>query len=118
MLLELFGPTYQNSYLCLLILCFGQLINILTGCNGSYLIVTGQGKLLMKATIIGGLLSISLMAILGTLWALEGVAIGYAVGVAFVGIYCAHKIYLQDGIKTWVGGTFNVSKLLRIVALK
>lgn len=117
MLLELFGPTYEDSYFCLLILCFGQLINILTGCNGTYLIVTGQGKLLMKATIIGGFLSITLMAILGALWALEGVAIGYAVGVAYVGIYCAHKIYFLDGIKTWVGGTFNLSKLYRIVAL-
>ena len=117
-LVLLFGDHYEQAYFCLVIICSGQLINIATGCNGSYLIVRGQGKVLMRATLIGGAFSLAMMIILGILFQIQGVAAGYAIGVAFVGVYSAVKIYKVDGVKTWIFPILKPRQIFRIVTLK
>ena len=43
-ILGFWGNEFQEAYICLVILCFGQFMNISTGCSGVLLIMTGHEK--------------------------------------------------------------------------
>jgi len=43
-ILGLWGDDFKDAYFCLIILCFGQFINISTGCSGVLLIMSGHQK--------------------------------------------------------------------------
>ena len=43
-ILGLWGDDFKEAYICLVILCFGQFVNISTGCSGVLLIMTGNEK--------------------------------------------------------------------------
>lgn len=44
-ILGLWGDDFKEAYICLAILCFGQFINISTGCSGVLLIMSGNEKI-------------------------------------------------------------------------
>lgn len=44
-LLGFWGSEFSGAYICLIILCFGQFINISTGCSGVLLIMCGYEKI-------------------------------------------------------------------------
>ena len=44
-LLGFWGSEFSGAYICLIILCFGQFINISTGCSGLLLIMCGYEKI-------------------------------------------------------------------------
>jgi O-antigen/teichoic acid export membrane protein len=43
-ILGLWGGDFKEAYICLIILCFGQFVNISTGCSGVLLIMSGNEK--------------------------------------------------------------------------
>ena len=77
-----FGSEYSASILPLVILLFGQLINVLTGPVGYLLTMTGHEqesfRILLKVLIIGILLNIPAIYFLGG----EGAAIATAIAIA------------------------------------
>ena len=49
-LLGFWGSEFSSAYICLIILCFGQFINISTGCSGVLLIMCGYEKIFSYIT--------------------------------------------------------------------
>lgn len=49
-LLGFWGSEFSGAYICLIILCFGQFINISTGCSGVLLIMCGYEKIFSYVT--------------------------------------------------------------------
>jgi O-antigen/teichoic acid export membrane protein len=49
-LLGFWGSEFSGAYICLIILCFGQFINISTGCSGVLLIMCGYEKIFSYIT--------------------------------------------------------------------
>jgi O-antigen/teichoic acid export membrane protein len=59
MLGVLFGDKYQGALPLLLVLSLGQIVNILCGCAGYTLMMTGQQREMMWITIVSGLVMIA-----------------------------------------------------------
>jgi O-antigen/teichoic acid export membrane protein len=76
----MFGDYYRGALPLLLVLSLGQLVNILCGCAGYTLMMTGRQREMMWITIISGL-----MVVLGGLIAVHRVG---AFGLACVSAFC------------------------------
>jgi O-antigen/teichoic acid export membrane protein len=74
----LFGPNYQDSYIPLLFLCIGQLVNALTGSVGLVLSMTGNQVYFVKTTSFMALLNILLSVPLVIYFDVNGAAALYS----------------------------------------
>lgn len=96
-LLSLWGNEFIDAYIILIILSFGQLINIGTGAGGVILMMCGQEKVLRNISLVSLFLNIALNLILITLLGLIGAAIALAIVIAIENI--AKLLY----VKKYVG---------------
>lgn len=81
-LLGLWGEEFTQAYYCLIILCFGQFINISTGCSGVLLIMSGNEKVFSYITSISLLFNFLLNLILITKYDILGAAVATSITIA------------------------------------
>ncbi len=78
-ILNIFGSDFIVGSSALVILCFGQFINVATGSVGQILAMTNREKLLRKSILIGVITNIILNFILVPLYNINGAAIATSV---------------------------------------
>ena len=71
-----FGESYTEASSVLIILSIGKLFNVITGIRGYVLILTGHGPILMKISLIIGVLNIVFCSLGATYWGIIGVSFG------------------------------------------
>jgi len=79
LILDFFGSEFTIGSTALIILCFGQFINVATGSVGQILAMTNREKLLKKSILIGMGANIILNLILVPLYDMNGAAIATSI---------------------------------------
>jgi len=105
-LLELiYGEYYRTGASILVILGLGQLVNVWTGSCGVVLAMTGHQRLLMKITMLFGIVTIIAALIAAQYFGLKGVASAMAIGIVVTNVCLLVVVYQQIGIRA--DATFN-----------
>ena len=95
----LYGSEFAVGANALAILCFGQLLCVITGPVGSLLMMTGHERDAVKGTLAALIVTILLALILIPCWGLNGAAAAAALGMVLRNsINCWH-VYQRLGIK-------------------
>lgn len=81
-LLSFFSPEYSGFRSVLIVLCFGQLINALTGSVGYLLMMSGNEKYLLRSVVIVAPLGLALSLVLIPLFGLLGAALAVSVPIS------------------------------------
>jgi len=81
-ILSLWGNEFTQAYYCLIILCFGQFINVSTGCSGVLLIMSGNEKVFSYISGISLLLNFVFNLVLITKYGIIGAAIATSITIA------------------------------------
>lgn len=82
----LYGPEFSAGWLLLVIISFGQLVNVATGSVESLLIMSGNEKAFLKAGLFSTFITIVLCAWLIPLYGKEGAAVAFSVSLAAVNL--------------------------------
>jgi O-antigen/teichoic acid export membrane protein len=98
----LFGEDYLEAYPILVILCFGQLVNVLVGSVGIVLNMTGNEKSALKSISITLVLNLFLLAILIPLYGGIGAAIAVSVSLICWNVLMVFDVYRLTQLKTWL----------------
>jgi O-antigen/teichoic acid export membrane protein len=99
-----YGPQFTAGYVPLLILVIGQLIKSCAGLIGVVLQMTGEHKMYMKITIIGGIINIILNIVLVPRFGMIGAAIATAFCLSMVDIICIFIIHRKLSVLTLAKG--------------
>jgi O-antigen/teichoic acid export membrane protein len=100
----IFGAEFQRGAVCLIILCFGQVICIGLGPARDILTMTGREKEAAVATAAGALANVILNAALIPLWDMEGAAIATGLSLVVWNAMLARAVYRRLGIYSTVLG--------------
>lgn len=95
--LLLFGPEFTQSYLALIILCLGQVMNAATCAVGWLLSMTKYERLIVFTSSFGAILNIILNWFLIPRWGIEGAALATTISLSSVNI--ADAILVQKKLK-------------------
>lgn len=98
----LFGKNYLPAYPILVILCFGQLVNVLMGSVGLVLNMTGNEKSTLKSISITFILNLILLATLVPLYGAIGGAVAISVSMIFLNVLVAVDVWKITKLKTWI----------------
>ena len=99
-ILGLWGDEFKEAYYCLIILCFGQLVNISTGCSGVLLIMSGNERVFSIISVIFLILNIILNYILINLYGIVGAAIATSTSIILENILRVIIAKKKTGILT------------------
>jgi O-antigen/teichoic acid export membrane protein len=106
-----FGKLYTSGWIVLMILLVGTIINIFTGCTGTLLMYTSHQNLMMKITLISGVITLMLTLFLIRPYGLIGVACSSSVGLTIQSILMYYYARFKIGI--WTHVSFSSLKHLR-----
>ncbi|MFS1439392.1 flippase [Shewanella sp. 10N.286.48.A6] len=98
----LFGKGYLEAYPILVILCFGQLINVLMGSVGVVLNMTGNENSALKSLSMTLIVNLLLLATLVPLYGRIGAAIAVSVSLVCWNVLMARSVYKLTGLKCWI----------------
>lgn len=98
----LFGKEYLRVYPILVILCFGELVNVLMGSVGVVLNMTGNEKNALKTHFITLILNLVLLATLVPLYGDIGAAVSVSVSVVCWNVLMAINVKRITRIQTWI----------------
>ncbi|MEZ8452310.1 flippase [Vibrio splendidus] len=98
----IFGSGYLQSYEIMVILCFGQLFNVLLGPVGSVLYMTGNERAALRILFCSLTLNIVLVSIFSIQFGAVGAAVGTSISMVFSNIAMAYVVYKQTNLKTWL----------------
>jgi O-antigen/teichoic acid export membrane protein len=99
-----YGSDFTAGYIPLLILVFGQLIKSCAGLIGVILQMTGEHRVYMKITIVGGILNIILNIILVPRFGMIGAATATAFCLSMIDIICIFIIHKRLAVLTLAKG--------------
>ncbi len=85
--MRLYGAEFSAGWLLLVIISFGQLVNVATGSVESLLIMSGNEKAFLKAGLIATFISIVLCAWLIPLYGKVGAAVAFSASLAAVNLF-------------------------------
>ena len=97
-LLGLYGPGYNEAYPTLLILIFGQFVNVATGAVGYLLILTKNEKYTIIGMGVSVVINISLNLMLIGDYGIEGVAVATALSLAAWNLIMLYYLVKKTGI--------------------
>jgi O-antigen/teichoic acid export membrane protein len=92
-LLTLFGPDFKTGQMCLIILAFGQLINISAGSVATILMMTGHQRWMVFNSIIFLILAIPLTLFLVPRYGILGAAYANTSGIVFANLVALAEVY-------------------------
>lgn len=79
----IYGKYYRTGGSVLLILCIGNVVNMLTGSCGYALVMSGHRKAIMVISIASAILAVCLGIWLVNVHSMNGLASAYAIAVVF-----------------------------------
>lgn len=98
--MSLFGPQFSDAWLMLLIISFGQLINVMTGSVGFLLMMTGRETSFFSANLLAlaicALCCVTLIPFYGGI----GAALASAIALAIVNLLRVRHVHQELGIMT------------------
>ena len=111
-ILGIFGPTYTQGEVALLILCFGNLVDAGTGSVVQLLAMTGHLRILLINSVISIIVNIGLSFFFVQYFGILGAALAAALaviiinGLGLIEVYCIAKIhpYRRDIYKPLLAG--------------
>ena len=98
----LFSSEYIEAYPILVILCIGQLVNVLMGSVGLVLNMTGNEKSTVKSLLITVIVNVIFMVILLPVYGAIGAAIAVSVSMVLWNILMAIDVWKMTKLKTWL----------------
>lgn len=98
-IMGLFGATFREAALFLVILATGQFVNVATGSVSILLIMTGHERSVRNASVAAGLLNIGLNALLIPFWGALGAATATAISIATLNLICLYYVYRKLSIR-------------------
>lgn len=98
----IFGTEYVPAYPLLVVLCIGQIVNVLMGSVGLVLNMTNNESSSLRSLIIALLISITLLLILIPKYSALGSAISVSISLIVWNILMSFDVYRLTGLKTWV----------------
>ncbi|MEZ9820001.1 flippase [Shewanella sp. 10N.286.45.A1] len=98
----LFGDEYLEAYPILVVLCIGQLANVLMGSVGLVMSMTGKEKQSLKLLSFTLILNVILFSILVPKFGAFGAAISVSVSVIILNVLMAQAIYRSEKLITWI----------------
>jgi len=103
-----FGKDYNDASVVLLILSFGQLVNVAMGSVALVINMTGNERYSYQAMAIGLITNISLSYWLVPEYGAQGAAVGALLSIVIWNVVLAIVVYRKIGIKTWFGRMADV----------
>ena len=98
--MSLFGKGFEGGAWYLRVLSLGQFINVITGCVGYLLTMSGHEKDMRNITVINGVLAIVLALILNPIFGAMGSAISTAIAVAVSNLMAVGMVQKRLGFNT------------------
>jgi O-antigen/teichoic acid export membrane protein len=98
----LFGKNYLQAYPILVILCLGQLVNVLIGSVGLVLNMTGNEQSAQKSLAVTLILNVLLLITLVPLYGSIGAAIAVTVSLICWNVLMAFDVHKMTKLKTWL----------------
>ncbi|WP_198043508.1 MATE family efflux transporter [Ketobacter nezhaii] len=98
--MSVFGPEFAHSSHVLVILCFAQMVNVMTGSVGILLAMTNHQIVLRNAVSVTGIFSLLLVCILSYAFGLTGAAIASSLGLAAQNLFLVIIVKRNLGINT------------------
>ena len=105
-ILNIFGSDFIIGSTVLVILCFGQFINVATGSVGQILAMTNREKLLRKSILIGVISNIILNFILVPLYNINGAAIATSVSWMVSTIFAFYYVRKEFHFNACIMGNY------------
>jgi len=105
-LILLFGEFYGDGYLPLVILGFGQCVNVVAGSCGVVLMMTGKERVMMSITILSGVIMFLLSITLVNLYGLAGAAFAVSFSIILQNIMMVLAVRKIHGI--WTHANFSL----------
>jgi len=102
LLVFLFGKEYEASYLPLVILCIGQLVNTATGSVGILLAMTGRQAVFTKVILVSAILNLFLSVPFVMYFDTLGAAIVYSSLMAIQNIYLVFYVKSRLNFNTTI----------------
>jgi O-antigen/teichoic acid export membrane protein len=103
-ILSVFGDAFSENHEALVLICFGQLINVSVGSTGQMLVMTGRAKLHLLNSIIFLLLTVTLNWLLIPEFGIIGAAIANMVTLGLLNLMRVIQIYLDLRIHPFSSG--------------
>ncbi len=98
-LLSIFGKDFENGALAMVVICFGQLVNVSVGASGRMLVMTGHPRVNLINTGIFVALTILLNLWLIPEYDILGAGIANAVSFAVLNVVRTAQLYRFEGIQ-------------------
>jgi O-antigen/teichoic acid export membrane protein len=98
----LFGQRYLEAYPILVILCFGQLVNVLMGSVGLVLNMTGNEKSVLKTLSLTLVINLILLSVLIPMYGSIGAALAVSVSLVCWNVFTAIHVWNHTKLKTWI----------------
>lgn len=122
-ILHIFGDEFLIASKSLIILAFGQFINVSTGSVGSILIMAGKSRLVLMYALFAFVLNFVLNYILIPTYGIVGASVATAISLALVNILYLINVRILLGIhpynikiiKPLIGGIFALGLAMKIV---
>ncbi|WP_281545421.1 flippase [Grimontia sp. SpTr1] len=96
-IMTLFGREFSESGQLLVILAVGQTINVMTGSVGFLLTMCGYERDLRNITLLAGILTVTLILILTSIWGTVGAALAVSIGMSTQNILAVRKVEKRLG---------------------
>lgn len=106
-----YGEPYRLAFVPFVILAGGQLINILTGSPGILLTMSGNERVVMRSTLMGGAIGVAVTLLGAQAFGAIGASVGFSVGLVLVNIAMCMHSYRRLSIRTYG----NIRILLRML---
>jgi len=98
----IYGELYRNSESILIILSFGQLINVVTGSCVLLMNMTGFHKQSMFMVMGVGLIALALFFVIIPDYGVEGAAVVNATAISVTALLAMTYAYIKINIRTWL----------------
>lgn len=92
-ILSLFGSQYEDGYITLIVLCFGQVVNVITGPVNYILIMSGNSSILKNNVIIASLFSFIFLPPFTLFFGIFGTAIIITLSVILQNLLCLRSSF-------------------------
>jgi len=97
----LFGEFFEQAYLLLVLMSFGQLVNVVTGSCGVLLKMSGHHRQFMVITLVTGIISLPLYYFLISSYEVLGAAIVSTLNLVFTALLAMLYSFKRMKIRTW-----------------
>ncbi|TFH68612.1 flippase [Gammaproteobacteria bacterium LSUCC0057] len=98
----LFGSEYVSAYPILVVLCFGQLVNVIMGSVGLVLNMTGNENKALKSLSLTLVLNVMLLGYLVPNYGAMGAAVSVSCSLICWNILMGIEVWRSTGLKTWL----------------